>query len=84
MSDKTSMFNVVKLKEEMVKSVLKDVYFALKERGYDPINQITGYIISGDPGYISSFKNARLKMLEIDRSEIVKALLEGFLEKCDI
>ena len=84
MSDKTSMFNVVKLKEEMVKSVLKDVYFALKERGYDPINQITGYIISGDPGYISSFKNARLKMLEIDRSEIVKALLEGFLEKWDI
>lgn len=84
MSDKTSMFNVVKLKEEMVKSVLKDVYFALKERGYDPINQITGYIISGDPGYISSFKNARLKMLEIDRSEIVKVLLEGFLEKCDI
>ena len=84
MSDKTSMFNVVKLKEEMVKSVLKDVYFALKERGYDPINQITGYIISGDPGYIYSFKNARLKMLEIDRSEIVKALLEGFLEKCDI
>ena len=82
--DKTSLFEVKSIDTELTRDILHEVYEALKERGYNPTNQIVGYLISGDPGYISSFKNARLKMLEIDRSEIVKALLEGFLEKCDI
>ena len=79
MSNETSMFNVETFKEELIKQTLKEVCEALKERGYDPMNQISGYLISGDPGYISSYKDARTKITELDRSEIVKYILETFM-----
>ena len=79
MSNETSMFNVEAFKEELIKQTLKEVCEALKERGYDPMNQISGYLISGDPGYISSYKDARTKITELDRSEIVKYILETFM-----
>ena len=53
----------------------------LTERGYNPVNQIVGYLISGDPGFISSYKDARQKIMSLDRSEIVAVLLEGFITK---
>ena len=81
MSEETSMFEVRNLKTELIKQTLSDVCEALKERGYDPFNQISGYLISGDPGYISSYKNARDKITDLDRSEIVKVMLESFMEE---
>lgn len=81
MSEETSMFDVQILKDELIKQTLNEVCEALKERGYDPFNQISGYLISGDPGYISSYKNARDKITNLDRSEIVKVMLESFMEK---
>jgi uncharacterized protein (UPF0297 family) len=76
--EQTSLFNIKELDTEHTRVILKEVYDSLKERGYNPTNQIVGYLISGDPGYISSFKDARNKMKEIDRAKIVEILLEEF------
>ena len=81
MDDKTGLFDVSVVKQKLISSTLDEVFDALKERGYNPINQIVGYLISGDPGYISSYKNARDKITNLDRSEIVKVMLESFMEK---
>lgn len=81
--DKTTLFDVATFKSEVITKTLKEVYKSLEERGYNPINQIVGYIISGDPGYISNYENARSKILELDRSELVALLLKNTLEKWD-
>jgi len=77
--DKTSLYDVSLIKKEAISATLKEVYAALEERGYNPINQIVGYLISGDPGYISSYKDARSKMVALDRSEVVMLLLLEFI-----
>lgn len=77
--EETSLFHVSDFKDELVSSTLNEVYEALQERGYQPENQIIGYLISGDPGYISSHKNARAKMTALDRSDIIATLLRGYL-----
>jgi uncharacterized protein (UPF0297 family) len=77
--DKTSLFDVSLIKRENIVKTLREVYDALEERGYNPINQIVGYLISGDPGYISSYKDARSKMISLDRSEVVMLLLVEFI-----
>lgn len=74
----TSLFNVADLDAELTNVILKEVYEALEERGYNPVNQIVGYLISGDPGYISSYKDARSKIQEVDRAKIVEILLTEF------
>ena len=79
--ENTSLFNVQDLDAEMTRLTLKEVYEALEERGYNPVNQIVGYLISGDPGYISSYKDARNKIQEIDRAKIVEILLVEFHNK---
>lgn len=79
--ENTSLFSVQELDTEMTRVTLKEVYAALEERGYNPINQIVGYLISGDPGYISSYKDARNKIQEIDRAKIVEILLVEFQNK---
>lgn len=76
--ENTSLFKVEELDAEMTRLTLNEVYEALQERGYDPVNQIVGYLISGDPGYISSYKDARNKIQEIDRAKIVEILLVEF------
>lgn len=76
--EKTSLFRVKDIDTELIRVTLKEVYDALEERGYNPNNQIVGYLISGDPGYISSYKNARSKIQEIDREKIVEVLLKDF------
>lgn len=81
MEEETSMFNVDDVKKELIKKTLEEVYEALSERGYDSLNQISGYLISGDPGYISSYKDARTKLNCLDRSEIVKLILESFMSE---
>ena len=76
--DKTSLFELKNIDTQLTIDILNEVYVALKERGYNPNNQIIGYLISGDPGYISSYKDARSKIQEIDRAKIVEILLEEF------
>ena len=56
------------------------MYASLKERGYNPINQLVGYLISGDPGYISSYQDARSKIQQLDRAKIVEVLLNHFMQ----
>ena len=79
--ENTCLSKIENIDAEMTRLTLKEVYNALKERGYDPINQIIGYLISGDPGYISSYKDARNKIQEIERAKIVEILLVEFQKK---
>ncbi len=81
MEGKTDLYDVGEVKKGLISTTLKEVFEALKERGYDPVNQIVGYLISGDPGYISNYKGSRSKILEFDRSEITALLLEEYLNK---
>ena len=76
----TQFFHVVKEQEYDVASILKDVYEALTEKGYNPVNQIVGYIMSGDPTYITSHKNARSLIMKVERDEILEVLFENFID----
>ena len=76
--EQTSLFDIKELDTKLVRTTLKEVFESLNERGYNPTNQIVGYLISGDPGYISSYKEARTKIQEIDRAKIVEILLLEF------
>ena len=60
--------------------VLEQVYFALTEKGYNPINQIVGYIMSGDPTYITSHKSARSLIMKVERDEILEELMKNYVE----
>jgi uncharacterized protein (UPF0297 family) len=79
--DKTVLFNVEEIKNATIKTNLKEIYKSLQDRGYNPVNQIVGYLISGDPGYISAYENARNKMLSMDRSEIIAMILKDYMSK---
>ena len=65
--------------EKLIRDTLNDVYLALEERGYNPINQLIGYIMSGDPGYISSHKDARKRITTLERNKIVEVLLKDYM-----
>ncbi len=78
-NDDTMIFDIGTINKNLVYENIKDVYDILKERGYNPINQIVGYIISGDLGYISSYKNARSKIASLDRNTLVEVMLKNFL-----
>ena len=80
-NDKTRLYSVENFDNMLVYDTLKDVYESLDERGYNPTNQIVGYLISGDPGYISNHKEARNKILKIDRSKILEILIKDYLKK---
>ena len=81
MEEKTGLFDVNVVKQKLISSTLEEVFDALKERGYNPVNQIVGYLISGDPGYISNYKDSREKLMDFDRAEIVAIILEEYLDK---
>ena len=76
----TQFFHVVKEQEYDVASILKDVYEALTEKGYNPVNQIVGYSMSGDPTYITSHKNARSLIMKVERDEILEVLFENYID----
>lgn len=76
----TQFFHMVKEQEYDVASILKDVYEALTEKGYNPVNQIVGYIMSGDPTYITSHKNARSLIMKVERDEILEVLFENYID----
>lgn len=76
----TQFFTVQKEPELQVSDVLEIVYKALKEKGYNPVNQIVGYIMSGDPTYITSRNNARSLIMKVERDELVEEVLKTYIE----
>ena len=76
--DKTSLFNIKDIDDRFISDILEEVWDSLEERGYNPSNQIVGYLISGDPGYISSYQDARTKIQQVDRAKIIEVLLQEF------
>ena len=78
--DKTMQFDLNVNREDMTKGILNDVYNALKEKGYNPINQLVGYLISGDPSYITSYNGARALLRKLERDEIIEEVIKSYLE----
>ena len=76
----TQHFSVQVEPETGVKVVLSSVFEALNEKGYNPVNQIVGYIMSGDPTYITSYKGARSLIMKAERDEILELLMENYIE----
>ena len=79
--DSTQYFNVKGDPEIRVKDVLDLVYNAMAEKGYNPVNQIVGYILSEDPTYITTYNNARSMIRHIDRDELLQALVKSYLNQ---
>ena len=77
----TIMYNADKLEKRSTADILTDVYNALDERGYNAIDQMVGYILSGDPSYITSHNNARNIIYRLERDDIVEEMLRAFLNK---
>lgn len=77
--ENTKIYDSGEFQNEYVSMTVKEVATILEERGYNPVNQIVGYLMSGDPGYISSYKEARNKIIEFDRTKILEMLVEEFL-----
>ena len=77
--DETMKFDVEKEQTARAKEILKEVYSALKEKGYNPINQIVGYILSGDPTYITSHNNARNLIRQIERDELLEKMVKNYI-----
>ena len=76
---KTQQFNIYNDKNAEMRRMLTEVFDALKEKGYNPINQIVGYILSEDPTYITSYNNARAIISKMDRYELMRVLVQDFL-----
>ena len=79
MKDVTGLYDISEDKLRLISNTLKEITSALKERGYNPLNQLVGYLISGDPGYISNYQDCRNKILAFDRSEILAIILAEYL-----
>ncbi len=79
MLDRTMTFSFNDNRDDDIKAILTTVYNALQEKGYNPINQIVGYILSEDPTYITTHNNARSLIRKVDRDELLQALLKAYL-----
>ena len=77
----TKMFNSKNFEAALVEDMLREVVDNLKEKGYNPVNQIVGYLMSGDPGYISSHREARSKIVKFDRTKILEIIIKRYLNK---
>lgn len=78
--NETMKFDVDKEREAKARDILINVYNSLKEKGYNPINQMVGYILSGDPTYITSYNNARVEIRRVERDELLEELLKSYLK----
>ncbi len=76
----TKLFDKEEILDKNIRKTLKGIFEDLEERGYDPVKQITGYLISGDPGYISSYKECRSRILEIDRNSVIELMLKDYIK----
>jgi uncharacterized protein (UPF0297 family) len=81
--DETMQFQFDVDRSQLVRQIMSEVYQALKEKGYDPVSQIVGYIISGDPTYITGHKNARHMIRRLERDEIMEELVRFYLFSLD-
>ena len=79
--DQTVTFPLASDKERQNRMILQEVYSALLEKGYNPINQIVGYLLSEDPTYITNYKNARSLIRKIDRDDLLGSMLKEYLQK---
>ena len=79
MLDKTMIFSLDDNKDDQIKQTLYVVYNALEQKGYNPINQLVGYILSEDPTYITTYNNARNLISRIDRDDLLEALVKSYL-----
>lgn len=79
--DYTRKFSVNLNKDEEIRAILSSVYSSLREKGYNPINQIVGYILSEDPTYITNHNNARTLIRQLDRDELLQVLLKSYLHE---
>ncbi|MDO7788705.1 IreB family regulatory phosphoprotein [Desulforamulus aquiferis] len=80
-SQETVMFKVQAEEVNQARDILQAVYAALKEKGYNPINQLVGYLLSGDPAYITSHGNARSLIRRLERDELLEELVKNYLEQ---
>lgn len=80
MTDKTIKFSIKEEHEQEIRESLQAVYNALKEKGYNPISQIVGYILSEDPTYITTYNNARSIIRRVDRDELLQSLVKNYLD----
>ncbi len=78
-NDETMCFKVPKEEKQESKEILKEVYEALAQKGYNPVNQIVGYILSGDPTYITSHKGARNLIRQIERDELLEKMVKNYI-----
>lgn len=79
--DDTTLFEVEDLNPEEIDRIVKEVYQSLEEKGYNAVNQLVGYIISGDPGYVSSNGEARTKIASISRIKLTEVILKRYLDQ---
>jgi uncharacterized protein (UPF0297 family) len=82
-NNETMMFNVGNERISEAKEIIGAIYEALKEKGYNPINQIVGYLLSGDPTYITNHKNARSIVRRLERDELLEEIIRFYLENID-
>ena len=75
----TKIYNAKDFVDASIALTIKEVVEALEEKGYNPINQIVGYLMSGDPGYISSYKESRKKITKLDRAKVLEVLVKYFI-----
>lgn len=78
---RTQYFEAAQDKEMAVSDVLEEVYLALTEKGYNPLNQLVGYLMSGDPTYITSYGNARSLIMKVERDEIIEELMRFYIRE---
>ena len=79
-SDNTMQFTLPKDKKDLTKTILTEVYNSLKKKGYNPVNQLVGYLISGDPTYITNYDGARAMVRKLERDEILEEVLKSYLD----
>lgn len=79
--EETKVYNTEQFNNVVIEETLKEIITDLGERGYNPINQIVGYLMSGDPGYISSYKESRNKITKFERTKILEILVKNFIDK---
>jgi uncharacterized protein (UPF0297 family) len=82
-SENTVLFKVSADEENKAKKILLEVYRALKEKGYNPLHQLVGYLLSGDPAYVTSHLNARSLIRQVERDELLEELVGSYLQKAE-
>lgn len=83
-NEHTIQFDAIKTKQELTKGILSEVYTSLVEKGYNPIDQLVGYLISGDPTYITNYNGARSLVSKLERYEILEEIVKSYLNIEDV